>query len=495
MKHFQLILACVIAFISLVGCKSLDSTKQAAQRRDALDQQEKWRYDLPDPEIAPLRPTFPKAVTAKLKNGMTIYVVEDHRLPIAEVSLVMKGGSSLDPKTQAGLHHLTALMAKEGTKGMTALELAEGFSNLGTDARLAVTKDFSSITTSVMSTKVDDVIPLIAAMAKEPRFAQDDFDRVKLQHQSMLASQQGNLAYVAQTNFLALAYGDDHPYGRPSAGSVGSIGKITLADIKKAHQKHFGPNNAALIVIGDVSLKQIKALAKKNFAAWNKATPIPATIADRPPVKQMQTKLIGRSHTPQTMIVVGQPVATVKDADLPALEVLLSVVGGFPHSRLDANLREKKGWTYGVGSNVTPLRGKGPVLVSTSIQVPYGADALNEILLEYKRLQTENLTDDELASAKNGLLHSFAGRYSTVTKIHASILNQFVYSLPASFDESYYDKIAKVTKEEIMKVAKRALNKDQLVAITVGDLEAMEVPIAKMDVGKVTIERETPSAP
>lgn len=491
MKKYQwtLILASV-SLIAFSGCKTVDINKQIAQQRDALDKQEQWRYDLPKTESEPLRPVFPKAVKGKLKNGLEFYVVEDHRLPIAEVSLVMKGGSASDPVGSAGLNHVTNLMLKEGTKKMTGLELAEAFANLGTEARFGVTKDFSSIAVSVMSTKVDDVIPLFADMVKEPRLNADDFARVKLQHQSMVASQQGILAYVAQTNFLAAAYGEKHPYGSPSAGTLASVSKLEVADIKKAHSTNFGANNAALIVIGDVTLAQVKALAKKHFASWKKARPATPSLTIAPS-KQMQTRLVARSNSPQTFLVIGQPAASATDNDLATIEVFQSIIAGYPHSRLDANLREKKGWTYGVGSSVSPLRGKGPMMVSTSIQVPYGADAINEILQEFDRLKSEPVTDAELASAKNGLLHSFAGRYSTLSKILLTVINQFVYTLPANAEEVHYDKVAKVTKEDIIKVAKRTLAKNQLVAVAVGDLETMEAPLSKMNVGKITIERES----
>ena len=179
-----------------------------------------------------------------------------------------------------------------------------------------------------------------------------------------------------------------------------------------------------------------------------------------------------------------------KDHDLAIFNVLQSIIAGSPASRLDAKLREEKGWTYGVTSGINPLLGKGLMIVGTSVQIPFGVDALNEILHEFERLRKEPVTDAELTTAKNGLLRSFAARYSTIGKVASTMVEQFVYSLPANYDETIYDRIAKVSANDILAVSNRALKKENLVAVAVGDLEAMEAAIGKSDMGKVVIERE-----
>lgn len=493
MKKYQtLVLFASMAMMFLSGCTSVNVNRKIDQERDVQDQKEPWRYQIPQNENAPVRPVFPKVLKSELKNGLTILVVEDHRLPIAEVSMALKNGSARDPFGLAGLINFTTLMLKEGTRSMTSLELAEAFANLGTEVSVGAAKDMSQIEAAVLSNKVDDVIALIASMVKEPRMAEDDFARVKMQHENALASQQGVLSYVAQTSFLLTAYGEKHPYAHPSIGTLESVAKITLPEVKKAHHDNFGANNAVLIAVGDVTMPQIEAAAKKYLGHWKRIHSVLTKVANPIAHKQMQTRLVSRSNSPQTYVLIGQPVASQKDKDLPTLEVFQHLLAGLPTSRLDANLRENKGWTYGVSSQITPLLGKGPMMVSTSVQVPYGSDAIKEILQEFEQLKETPVSDAELDKAKNNLLHSFAGRYSTVGKVADAVANQFIYTLPANHDEVVYDKIAKVSKEDILLVAKKVLKKEHMTAVAVGELEAMEMPIAKMNVGKVIIEHESP---
>lgn len=478
----------------VIGCRSIDINKQTAEKRDALAQKEAWRNEIPAQEQEPLRPIFPEVTKKVLGNGLTIMVVEDHRLPIAEVSLVLKNGSASDPYGLAGLNHLTAAMLKEGTKSKTALELAEAFSNLGTEVSISVSKDMTQISAAILSSKIDETVGLIADMTRYPRMSDTDFARIKLQHQSTLAAHQGVLAYVAQVSFLEAAYGEKHPYAYPSSGTTSTVTKVTLNDIKKAHQEYFGANNAALIAVGDITLAELEALARKNFGSWKKAPKSLTKIPDPKPSKQMLVKLVARSNSPQTFLLLGQAVANQKDPDLAVMEVFQSIIAGLPTSRLDANLREKKGWTYGVQSSVTPLLGKGPMIVGTSIQVPFGADALNEIMTEFENLKKEPVTDAELQTAKNGLLHSFASRYSTIDKVLGSVADQFVYSLAKNNDEKLYEKIGNVTKKDLQTIANRILKRENMVAVAVGDLETMETPVTKMNMGKVIIERESKPA-
>lgn len=492
-NYLYLSLAASIIIMFTTSCRTVDKRRDITEIRNELDKNEQWRYDLPTVQNDPLRPVFPKVQKAKLDNGLEIFVVEDHRLPIAEVNFVLKNGSATDPLGKAGLMQLTGTMLKEGVKKFSSLELAEEFANLGTEVSVSVGKDMTQVSSGVLSNKIDEVVSLIAQMITEPRMEQQDFDRVKLQHESMLASQQGVQAYVAQTSFLLAAYGDKHPYAYPSGGTVDSVGKISLSDVKACHRNNFGASTGALIVVGDATLKQIVELAKINFDDLKQAAApvkkIPAPFAK----KEMQTRLIGRDEAPQVYLLIGQPIANHHDKDLAKLEVFQSIIAGFPTSRLDANLREGKGWTYGVQSSVSPLRGLGPMLIATSIQVPRGADALGEMLNEFERLKNEPVTDDELSTAKNGILRSFASRYSTIGKIADIITVQFVYSLPEDTDEMLYDKIASVTQKDIMNVAKRALDRQNMTAVAVGDLDTLEIPFGKLKVGKISVEREKKS--
>lgn len=479
-----------LIIFSLTGCKSIPVNPRLAKEREQLLKEEQWRHQLPLEEKAVVAPVFPTVKKAKLKNGLSIYVVEDHRLPIAEVNLVFKNGSARDPIGQFGLQNLVSLMLKEGTKKLSSLGLAEAFAQLGTQVSVGVGKDFSQISVGILSDKMKETVKLLASMAQNPRMEQSDFDRVKFQQLNFITASQAMPNYVAQVSFLNTAYGKNHPYAHPSKGTIDSLNQITLDQVKQAYTQNFGPDNAALIVVGDADLASIKKMAKKNFSKWKKINYRTLEIAAPAAHKEMTTNLIARPHTPQTYLLVGKPVATMKDQDLPSYSLLQQILASIPSSRLDSNLREKKGWTYGVASSVNPFQGLGPFFVTTSIRVPFGADALGEILKEFEMLNTTPVSDEELKAAKVSQLDSFASRYSTVQKISDIVSEQFLYDLPTDYDEKYYEKIKAVTKEDIMTVAKKAFNKEQLTAVAVGELEVMQVPLANMKVGKVIVEGE-----
>lgn len=489
MKNFFLVIVC--AFV-IVNAACVSPRSLVALQRDGVDKQEPWRYEIPPLEKDPVRPVFPRIKKSQLKNGLTIMVVEDHRLPIAQIGLVLKAGSAKDPYGLGGLTHLSAYMLKEGAGSKSSLEFAEEMANLGTEISVAVGKDMTHIAAEVLSHKVTETFSLLALMAKNPRLGQDDFARVKRIHQSMIASQQANPGYVAQVSYLQAAYGEQHPYAHPSAGTLKTMNKIELKDIKKAVHENFGANQAALIAVGDVTLAQIEKLAKKHLGSWRKASSVATKIPDPKPALEMQTRLISRPDSPQTYVLMGQLAVNKKDKDLATLEVFSNIIAGLPTSRLGANLREQKGWTYGVAGQLSPLKGKGPILITTSVQTPYGADAVSEIVREFDKIKQEPVSDEELKAAKNGILHSFAGRYSTLGQVASLLADQFAYDLPLNSDEVMYDQVAKVSKDNILAVANRVLKKDQTVLVAVGDLEALEAPIAHMDVGKVVVEKETP---
>ena len=476
---------------SCVIVSSCSTLKRAPkQTHEDLLQKEIWRNELPHADTTPVKPHFPKVLEKTLSNGLRVFVVEDKRLPIVEIGVAFKNGSALDPIGKAGLQNLTTTMLKEGTTKLTSLELAEAFANLGTEVRMGVGKDLAYISAGVLSNKVKDAFALISSMVQNPRLSEDDFARVKLQQQNSIQSDLGTPNYVAQVRFLMAAYGEKHPYAYPSAGTVQTLGNINLNDVKKSHKLNFGPNNAALVVAGDVTLKQVTNLAERYFGHWKKIKDPFRPVPSPKKSKQMQTILVSRPSMPQTLLLVGQPAATQKDKNLPTYEVFQNILAGMPTSRLGANLRERKGWTYGVHSSLTPLRGLGPLLVSTSVQVPYGADALKEILAEFENMKKNPVTSEELNSAKSGLMNSFASRYSTLKKIASSTWENFIYDLPKDFDEKFYNQIARVTPQDIMDTAKSALAKDRMIAVGVGDLEVMEIPLAKMSVGQVIIDRD-----
>lgn len=485
MKKLFCLFIFALTFLAGISCTSIKTTQ-----RDTLLKDEQWRYQLPLEESQVEAPVFPKADTMELKNGLKIFLLEDHRLPIAEVHLVFKGGSSLDPAGKSGLSFLTTQMLKEGTKELDSLQLHEAFADMGSELLANTTKDMSHLHAGVLSGKVDEVLHLMSQIVQAPRFAEEDFSRVKTRLENSIAADQGVPTYAAQVSFLKAAYGEKHPYAFPTKGTIKTVQGLNLNDIKRAHGNFFGPNHAALVVVGDVNKEALRKIAEEKFSSWPKVKSGLTKIAKPSERKTLETRLVARENTPQTLLLLGQPLADAKDKDLAAFNVLMQILSSSPSSRLDANLREAKGWTYGVSSMVNPMVGLGPMMIITSIQVPYASDALDEMLKEFSKLEEEKISDEELLSAKNGLSLSFGSRFNTLGKIAESFIGGFVYDLEPDYEKNYYENLSKVSATDIQNVAKRAFKRENLVVVAVGDPEIMQLPLAAKKLGKVVVEKE-----
>lgn len=490
MKNIKWIILSLLFVV--VGCKTVQKVPlEVVEQKD----HEEWRYDVPVGEVTPVAPEFPNVSVLTLKNGFKIYAVKDSRLPIVQTILTFKNGSSTDLKPLQGANYLVTQMLTEGAGPYSALALDEEFADLGTEVSSSSSKDYTIISAGALSDKLDRIVELFALMAQKPTFLASDFTRIKSNHLNGLAAKQAVPSYVAQEGFLKMVYGPDHPYGRPTMGSNETVNRITLKDVKTAYTNYFGANNAALIIVGDVEIDHVKQLAEKHFGSWrHKAKTLPVIKAPR--ASGIKTLLIERPKTPQSFILVGGAKATYLDPHLPAYELIQEIVAGSPSSRLGANLREAKGWTYGVQVAALPLRGPGPMMLSSSIQVPYGADAIQEILKEFDNMKSEVVADKEFNDAQKGALASYSERFNTVGSVAANLVNMFVYNLPTTYLKDFYGRLAQLTKADLLEASKALFDEKSLAIVGVGDLDVLEIPLSKnTNVGKITIEKDKTPAP
>lgn len=477
-----------IITITLLMSSCFTTKTPIALMRDQLDKNEPWRYEVANVKYEPKSPQFPIIKKAVLKNGLSIMVMENKKLPIAHLAVVIKGGASQDPSHLAGLTYLSALMLKEGgSKDLTSLDIAEKLANLGSELTVSVTKNAVSFDVEMLSDKLHDSFNILSAIITTPRLHQEDFVRVKHQHEGLLASKQASPSYLAQVNFMNTIYGENHPYAHPSHGSLKSVGKINHQDIKK-YVEEFNPNQALLIAIGDVSFKEIKHLAKKYLGSWKRKDSQPKKIPDPKTIKTMQTKLISRPDSLQSYLLLGRLGVDQKHEDWPALEVLGNIIAGLPTSRLGMNLREHKGWTYGVQGQMISHLNSGYMMITTSLQAPFGADAIKEIFKELDNMKNTIVSDDELDTAKRRLLDGFLTKYSTLNNIANYMADHFIYDLPLDYEEKHYHNIANLSKEDIQKVARKYLDKNHMSLTLVGDLEALN-PVFKLDVGNISVDK------
>jgi predicted Zn-dependent peptidase len=466
-----------------LGCKSTAEKTNSTGPRIPPD--EPWRNERPAAgEATP--PTFPKIVTHKMKSGLSVAVIEDHGLPIVDVRLVMLAGSIDEKARKAGLADLTYDMLDEGAGKMGAIELAEAFSDLGTALSSSGGRESGTVSVRLLKRHLEKGVELLATVVQKPTFDRREFERVQKQKLSTLQKRKAQPRAVASDAFAALAYGAKHPYGHPTVGTEKTVAKISRNDAKNFHRNHFGPKNAILVFAGDVTVDEAKKLADDHFGRWRRRTRAPnAGNSKVPERKELALHLVDRPGAPQTMVMLGRPLLKKGDPDEYPIEILNQVLGGMFTSRLNMKLREEKGWTYGARSVVDARRGIGPMMAYAMVQAPHTADALSETLTILRELTETPISDEELQLAKDNIVKSLPGYFETISATAGAAGYLFAFDLPEDHFSQVLQKITAVTKEDVQRVAKRALTAEGMVIVLVGDKASLEGPLKEKNISTI----------
>jgi zinc protease len=474
-------LSLVAAGVIAGGCAGKQKT-DAAEVRTPPD--EPWRKERPASGESPdvKLPVFERET---LKNGLQIYVIREAALPLVDVRLMVRAGSQLDGAKEAGLATLAWDMLDEGAGKMDALALADAVAALGTSVNIANGREAGSLSMALLKRNLEPGLELLATMAQKPSFKQDDFERVLKRHESTLKGRAGNPRAIAQDVFAATSYGTKHPYGGLGVGTAQTVAKLNARKAKSFWSKHAGPKTSALVFAGDITLEEAKTLAKKHFGKWRGRAKPPKAPKDPTSHEVTRLHLVNVPNTPQTVVLVGRPLAKHGDEDEWGLQVLNQMLGGMFSSRLNLNLREDKGWTYGAWSFVDRRAGMGPFGASAGIKAEHTADALSEFFKEFDGLLEGPKDDAELNAAKDNYVKSLPGRFETVSSMGAAGGELFLYDLPLDYYAQLPEQIKAVTAEDVKNAAQRALPKEKLNVILVGDKSVISGSVEALGVADI----------
>jgi predicted Zn-dependent peptidase len=432
------------------------------------------------PEPGPERPFQPPHWSRfKLKNGLDGYLVEFHDLPLVDLNLIVKTGSASNPPDKAGLADLTARMLVEGTKTRGALEIADQVASLGATLVTGSTWEASSGLVSTLTRNLDPALALFSDVILHPAFDTKEFGRVRDNLLTAIARRKDSPPTVAGLALAHLLYGPKHPYGWPTTGTEASIKKLTPADLRAFYQANYRPGNAALIVAGDVTEATLRPKLEAAFKSWHggrvaaRKLPVPAAPAGT------KIFLIDKAGAPQSSIRVGQIGIDRLNPDYFAVTVMNLILGGGFY-RLDLNLREGKGWTYGARSSFDSRRAPGPFSAGGEFVAPHSADSVAEILKEVNGIRDSDVTDAELARAKDQIVKSFPARFATRASAAAQLADLAVFGFPDGYWAEYTKKIAAVTKDDVRRVARKYLDPGHLTIVVVGDRNSTEAPLGKL---------------
>jgi zinc protease len=434
----------------------------------------RWQRPLPGsarPYAIPLVQRF------HLKNGLPVILAESHELPLVNIDLTIKTGSSANPPGQAGLANLVADMLDEGTRHWKAAQVATQIAQLGASLVTEVSWDSSTVSVSLLRKDLDHVLPIWSDVVLHPSFAEQDRKRVVDKWLSTLALRKDDPAIVASHVYARVLWGDRHPFAWPQSGTVESLRKIQREDLQSFYRAYYVPNNAVLTVTGDVTEQEVRSKLDALFAGWRarKIPSAPWTVAGTEPAKT-RIVLVDKPGAAQSSIRIGLPAIDRKSRDYYRALLTNQILGG-TFGRLAMSLREDKGWTYDVSSEFDVRRDQGPWTVSAEVEADHTADAVREILQQVERLRDGAVSERELARAKDELIGAFPARFATAEDLGDQLTELSLYDLPAHELDRFVQRIEAIGPTAIRGTAHRYLRPEQLLIVVVGNRASHETAL------------------
>jgi zinc protease len=435
--------------------------------------------------VAGPTPTFevPDIHRRTLDDGLEMAVLSRDDLPLVSLRLVLHSGTSAEPAELEGLATMTGDLHLEGTKKRDKFELRSALENLGTDLEVSVGTDRSVFRMTSLSNRLDESLGLLAETVLQPAFPAENFEDLQRRKLLDLRQSSENPRFVSSRVARRVIYGEGHPYARTGTGTEATLGALTLDDVRDFSSRHYVPGNATLVVVGDVSLDELEAAWNRHFGGWTGGAPerpdLPA-----PPLPESRTIwLVDKPGDTQSTIAMGHPTISRSSDAWERLVVANRVLGGSFSSRVNLNLREDKGWTYGARSRIDPAVGPGMFTAGGRIQRDYTDESLLEFFSELEGLAkgTAPITPDELQFAKDALVLGYPQDFETNGELAGALADQAVYGLPDDDFARYPERIAAVDRDMANATARELLHPDHMHVVIVGDLEKIEEPLRALD--------------
>lgn len=436
-------------------------------------------------------PTFtpPVARRMRLKNGMVLLVVENHKLPIVSMELVIPdAGAASDPKAKPGIAALTADMLDEGAGGLTAIQISEEGDRLGAVIGLSASIDSADISVSTLAKTLEPTIDLLAKIVTAPAFMQADFERVKGDRATGLELRRDRPREVASIVLGSALYGIDTPYGHPPGGVRETFKDLSLPDVTSYYKDRWDPKTMTLVVAGDVDGIALLKKLDATFGTWKHPGKRISRAAAGPlavPVSKIAHRLllVDRAGSQQSDVRIGLVGLDRKDPKLFAFEVLITTLGGGFTSRLNQKLREELGITYGIRAGQEWRTSRGPFTISSALVTAETAHGLTETIKIVDQLTGVEVPAAELEKSKQNLIRALPAQFATNAGTAGSFAQLALHGLPDSWYARYADAIRKVTAKDVRAVAVSVIPSGKMVFAVVGDLAKVQADLAKLGLG------------
>ena len=431
-----------------------------------MSQTQTFRSQAPAP--LPPRPiSIPTPRETTLRNGLSLVVVEDSRLPLVSYRLAFPVGGAFDPPELPGLTDLLAGLLPEGTQSKTSKEIAEEVARMGASLSAGATSDYTIVGASALSQFNDAILDLMAEVILEPSFPENEVALAKQNTKESLRQQRAQPSFLASEMVSRVMFGD-HPYS-VVAPTPESIDRCSREDFVQFHRSKLVPNNAVFVVVGNISYDDIVSRIESLFSTWEKGEEVVANFP-APPVRTKRTAyLVDRPGSAQSNIVIANSGITRTSPDYFPMMLMHTVLGATASSRLFMNLREDKGYTYGAYSNLDARRTAGTFRATAEVRTPVTGDSLKEFFYELKRIRSEPVSEKEIGDAKSYLTGVFPIRLETQEGLTDQLVQIKMLNLPNDYLDTYRDRIQAVTVQDIQRVAEKYVKPDEAALIVVGD--------------------------
>lgn len=440
------------------------------------------------PKPGPLPALKPPAIQKRaLSNSLPVWIVELHKVPVVQVSLVVKAGSATDPSGKFGAASLTAEMLDEGAGARGALEIADAVDYLGAALSTGSSFDASTVSLHVPAARLGDALPVMADVALRPTLPDKELQRVRKELLASLVQAEDDPETLVQVAFPRLVYGPAHRYGTLDIGTAAALKGFTVEDLRQFHAAHYLPSRSVIIVAGDVTPDRVIPLLESAFGGWK--GPGAGTSGALPEATQLKTRqvyLIDKPGAAQSQIRIGWIGVPRSTPDFFALRVLNTVLGGAFTSRLNTNLREKHGYAYGASSTFDMRADAGPFYAAAGVQTDKTSEALREFFNELTAIRTL-VPADELEKAKNYLALLLPRNFETSSNLASSLSQMFIYSLPDDYFATYTDRIRAVTSADVQRVAQKYIQPDRFAVVVIGDRKIIEPGIRALNLGPLRV--------
>lgn len=426
-----------------------------------------------------LRVQLPRPTVVKLKNGLTIVLEEDHKLPTIAFTMWIRPGQLADPSELPGLAAFTAGMLREGTEKRTSEQIASDVDSLGAtlEASSRFGVSYTSVNAAGLITDTAKILDLMSDVVLHPSFPAGELAKYKQSEGASLEQRLSNPQFLGQQGFKRVIYGDT-PMALASTTKE-SIEKISVEDLKRFHEKHYVPGNAILGVTGDFTASEMRATIEKYFGAWMGAAEAPEKFAAAVTPESTKITLVDRPASVQTYIIVGHRAIRRTDPEYYGLDVMNQVLGGGPQARLFLDLREEHSLTYGAYSRFNAEIYPGDWLAFAPVRTPVTGDAMERFLYEFKKINNEPVPQGEMDDAHRAIIASFAISLEQPREILNDWLTVQYYGLPVDYWDKYPDHIAGIDAAGVQASAKKFVDLDHLQWICVGDRKEIEGVLKK----------------